>query len=220
MNNCSPGRTNGQFGFPERKPCIFLKLNKVIWIHGPLFNIYFINWISCFFFLHQIYNWVPKVFNETNPDQIQDPKERQLYDRMPHYLKEAIATTPDREVSANKWKTQTNIWIFLYQNTHILNIFILDALFISSEKLNLGIVWRWKSSWHWKSWSSHIFTTSWIPCLLLPIQKCPRVSSTYCSRSIWTTKTLVLLTKTVLGFTKKLIKIICFYFSHISWSIN
>lgn len=26
---CSPEKTNHQYGFPERRPCIFLKLNKV-----------------------------------------------------------------------------------------------------------------------------------------------------------------------------------------------
>lgn len=29
LGNCSPTRSNRKYGFPERKPCIFLKLNKV-----------------------------------------------------------------------------------------------------------------------------------------------------------------------------------------------
>lgn len=40
LGNCSPGRSGHKFGFPERKPCIFLKLNK-------------------------IYNWMPEVYNDT-----------------------------------------------------------------------------------------------------------------------------------------------------------
>lgn len=36
LENCSPGKTAGKFGFPEKKPCVFLKLNKVnsIWQHS------------------------------------------------------------------------------------------------------------------------------------------------------------------------------------------
>lgn len=30
LGSCSPGRSGSKYGFPERKPCIFLKLNKVI----------------------------------------------------------------------------------------------------------------------------------------------------------------------------------------------
>lgn len=39
LENCSPGKTNRQFGFPEKKPCVFLKLNKVnsIWQHSAHF---------------------------------------------------------------------------------------------------------------------------------------------------------------------------------------
>lgn len=29
LDNCSPGKTDRKYGFPEKKPCIFLKLNKV-----------------------------------------------------------------------------------------------------------------------------------------------------------------------------------------------
>lgn len=29
LSSCSPARTKNTYGFPERKPCIFLKLNKV-----------------------------------------------------------------------------------------------------------------------------------------------------------------------------------------------
>lgn len=29
LENCSPGKTDRKYGFPEKKPCIFLKLNKV-----------------------------------------------------------------------------------------------------------------------------------------------------------------------------------------------
>lgn len=29
LNNCSPSKTNHKYGFPEKRPCIFLKLNRV-----------------------------------------------------------------------------------------------------------------------------------------------------------------------------------------------
>lgn len=29
LENCSPGKTEGKYGFPQKKPCVFLKLNKV-----------------------------------------------------------------------------------------------------------------------------------------------------------------------------------------------
>lgn len=29
LNNCSPTKTNQKYGFPEKRPCIFLKLNRV-----------------------------------------------------------------------------------------------------------------------------------------------------------------------------------------------
>lgn len=29
LSNCAPGKTSNKFGFPEKKPCVFLKLNKV-----------------------------------------------------------------------------------------------------------------------------------------------------------------------------------------------
>lgn len=29
LDNCSPGKTNQKYGFPEKKPCVYLKLNKV-----------------------------------------------------------------------------------------------------------------------------------------------------------------------------------------------
>lgn len=29
LDNCSPGKTENKFGFPQKKPCVFLKLNKV-----------------------------------------------------------------------------------------------------------------------------------------------------------------------------------------------
>lgn len=29
LDNCSPGKTDRKYGFPDKKPCIFLKLNKV-----------------------------------------------------------------------------------------------------------------------------------------------------------------------------------------------
>lgn len=32
LANCAPGKTANKFGFPEKKPCVFLKLNKVGWI--------------------------------------------------------------------------------------------------------------------------------------------------------------------------------------------
>lgn len=29
LENCSPDKTGRKFGFPDKKPCVFLKLNKV-----------------------------------------------------------------------------------------------------------------------------------------------------------------------------------------------
>lgn len=29
LGNCSPEKTKGKYGYPERRPCVFLKLNKV-----------------------------------------------------------------------------------------------------------------------------------------------------------------------------------------------
>lgn len=29
LNQCAPGKTGNKFGYPEQKPCVFLKLNKV-----------------------------------------------------------------------------------------------------------------------------------------------------------------------------------------------
>lgn len=29
LDTCSPAKTDKKYGFPEKKPCIFLKLNKV-----------------------------------------------------------------------------------------------------------------------------------------------------------------------------------------------
>jgi len=40
LGNCSPEKTKGKYGYPERRPCVFLKLNK-------------------------IYNWKPEVYNTT-----------------------------------------------------------------------------------------------------------------------------------------------------------
>lgn len=70
LDNCSPKKTNHKYGFPENKPCIFLKLNK-------------------------IYNWTPKVFNETSEDQITDPEEKAIYKKMPQFLKKAISGIPN-----------------------------------------------------------------------------------------------------------------------------
>lgn len=42
----------------------------------------------------QIYNWTPKVFNETNEDQITDPESKAIYKKMPSFLKKAIAEVP------------------------------------------------------------------------------------------------------------------------------
>lgn len=54
--------------------------------------------------LKQIYNWTPKVFNETNEDDIYDDVERAQYRKMPQFLKEAITSTNAEEVSANTFK--------------------------------------------------------------------------------------------------------------------
>lgn len=29
LDNCSPGKTDKKYGFPLKKPCVYLKLNKV-----------------------------------------------------------------------------------------------------------------------------------------------------------------------------------------------
>lgn len=29
LDNCSPGKTDKKYGFPQKKPCVYLKLNKV-----------------------------------------------------------------------------------------------------------------------------------------------------------------------------------------------
>lgn len=48
----------------------------------------------------QIYNWTPRVFNETDASQLTNEEERNQYQKMPDFLKEAIANTRDqREVS-------------------------------------------------------------------------------------------------------------------------
>lgn len=47
------------------------------------------------FMLNQIYNWTPRVFNETDENQISDENERSQYRKMPDFLKEAIAQTRD-----------------------------------------------------------------------------------------------------------------------------
>jgi len=70
LGNCSPAKTNQKYGFPERKPCVFLKLNK-------------------------IFNWTPRVFNETDASQISDPAERASFEKMPKFLKDAIAEVRD-----------------------------------------------------------------------------------------------------------------------------
>lgn len=51
-------------------------------------------------YLKQIYNWTPKVFNETNEDDIYDDAERAQYRKMPQFLKDAITNTNAEEVSA------------------------------------------------------------------------------------------------------------------------
>lgn len=42
---------------------------------------------------HQIYNWTPRVFNETDENQLTDEYEKSQYRKMPDFLKEAIAQT-------------------------------------------------------------------------------------------------------------------------------
>lgn len=32
LDNCSPGKTDKKYGFPQKKPCVYLKLNKVCFI--------------------------------------------------------------------------------------------------------------------------------------------------------------------------------------------
>jgi len=70
LANCAPGRTAKKFGFEKKQPCVFLKLNK-------------------------IYNWTPRVFNETDESQISDEYERSQYRKMPDFLKSAIQETRD-----------------------------------------------------------------------------------------------------------------------------
>lgn len=53
-----------------------------------------------FHFYTKIYNWTPRVFNETDASQLTNEEERNQYQKMPDFLKEAIANTRDqREVS-------------------------------------------------------------------------------------------------------------------------
>ncbi|XP_037026050.1 sodium/potassium-transporting ATPase subunit beta-2-like [Bradysia coprophila] len=70
LDNCSPGKTDQKYGYPHKKPCVFLKLNK-------------------------IFNWTPRVFNETSIDQLTDAEERATYRRMPEWLRNEIAITSD-----------------------------------------------------------------------------------------------------------------------------
>ncbi|XP_055310913.1 sodium/potassium-transporting ATPase subunit beta-2-like [Sitodiplosis mosellana] len=65
LDNCSPGKTDRKYGFPEQKPCIFLRLNN-------------------------IYDWTPRVFNETDENQISDEFERSQYQKMPDFVRDTI----------------------------------------------------------------------------------------------------------------------------------
>ncbi|XP_031634841.1 sodium/potassium-transporting ATPase subunit beta-2-like [Contarinia nasturtii] len=70
LENCSPTKTDGNFGYDISKPCIFLTLNEVK-------------------------DWTPQVFNETDINQITDDNLRAKYAKMPDFLKEAIANVRD-----------------------------------------------------------------------------------------------------------------------------
>lgn len=49
----------------------------------------------------QIYNWVPRVFNETRESDLVYDEEREIYQKMPQSLKDAIARTTDaKEVNS------------------------------------------------------------------------------------------------------------------------
>lgn len=52
-------------------------------------------------FVFQIYNWVPRVFNETRDTDLVYDEEREIYQKMPQSLKDAIARTTDaKEVNS------------------------------------------------------------------------------------------------------------------------
>lgn len=69
-------------------------------------------------YLKQIYNWTPKVFNETNEDDIYDDAERAQYRKMPQFLKDAITNTNAEEVSAKTVKFR----YFFLVSTFFLNV--------------------------------------------------------------------------------------------------
>lgn len=49
----------------------------------------------------QIYNWVPRVFNETRDTDLVYDEEREIYQKMPQSLKDAIGRTTDaKEVNS------------------------------------------------------------------------------------------------------------------------
>lgn len=50
------------------------------------------------FLIGQIYNWVPQVFNETRDIDIPNEEQREIYQRMPQSLRDAITRTKDTEV--------------------------------------------------------------------------------------------------------------------------
>lgn len=83
LSSCSPQHTKNTYGFPERKPCIFLKLNKVYNSEENTRQVHHIleydktkMKMCCI----QIYNWVPDLYNNTET----------LPKNMPEYLKTAI----------------------------------------------------------------------------------------------------------------------------------
>lgn len=46
----------------------------------------------------QIINWTPLVFNETDESQLTTQNDRDKYQRMPYFLKDALANTRPQEV--------------------------------------------------------------------------------------------------------------------------
>lgn len=89
LGSCSPTKSKGKYGFHERKPCIFLKLNKV-YIKKTFLNLFWAQKTNSFIFIIlQIYNWVPNLYNDTDD----------LPEKMPEYLKTAIKDiTNEKEV--------------------------------------------------------------------------------------------------------------------------
>lgn len=98
LENCSPEKTDTKYGFPTRRPCIYLTLNKVItkpWsMLWSMINNY-VNLIINFHAKLQILDWTPRVFNETDMSQFTNEEERGTYLKMPYFLKDVLENMRD-----------------------------------------------------------------------------------------------------------------------------